>query len=127
MILSPKIINLDFALIEIHPHFLISTIQEGVVFSIKHLEILYALFEEQYPNQKFGYISNRKFDYSIDPICYLESNKFHNLSCIAVWCHNETSYNTTKIEKTFNYLPFEAFFSYEECKKWIQEILEKEN
>lgn len=120
---SPKIINLDFATIELHPNFLISTIQEGLVFDIKHLEMIYAIFQEYYPNKNFGYISNRKFDYTVDPTCYLESKRFVNLSCIAIWCHNETNLNTTEIEKNFNSIPFEAFYNFEECTKWVESVL----
>ena len=120
---SPKIIDLDFAKIEIYPKFLTSTIQEGVVFGIKHLEKINSVFQEHYPNQKFGYISNRKFDYSVDPICYLESDRFTHLTCIAIWCHNETNLNTTEIEKNFNKKPFEAFYTFEECKNWVEQIL----
>jgi hypothetical protein len=87
--------------------------------------IFYNLFEEYYPNQKFGYISNRKFDYSVNPTCYLESERFPNLLGMAMWCHSESSYKTTQFEKTFYDRPFSAFYSLEDCKNWIKGIILK--
>jgi len=125
MLISPKIVELDFVELELHPDYLISTINEGVVFEKEHLVIFYNLFEEYYPNQKFGYISNRKFDYSVNPTCYLESERFPNLLGMAMWCHSESSYKTTQFEKTFYDRPFSAFYSLEDCKNWIKDIILK--
>lgn len=126
MSISPVVLNLDFAEIEIYPNYIISKIQEGIIFSVEHLEILNTVFQEYYPNKRFGYVSNRINDYSVDPICYLDSKRFINLSCIAVWYHNETTLNTTKIEKSFNSNPFEAFETLDECVSWIEKILSEE-
>ncbi len=125
MLHSPKIINLDFVQVEIHANYLISTIQEGIVFSTAHLETFYTLFETHYPNKKFGYISNRKFDYSVDPTCYKDAVKYPNLLGFAVWCHSEASFNTTQFEKSFNSKPFEGFYTFEECKIWIETLISK--
>jgi hypothetical protein len=125
MLVSPKIVKLDFVELELHPDYLISTIKEGVVFEKEHLVIFYNLFKEYYPNQKFGYISNRKFDYSVNPTCYLESERFPNLLGMAMWCHSESSYKTTQFEKNFYDRPFSAFYSLEDCKNWIQDIILK--
>ena len=125
MLPSPKIINLDFAQIVIHPNFLISTIREGLVFDKAHLKILYDMYETYYQNKKFGYISNRKNDYTVDPTCYNDTDKYPNLIGVAVWCYNEASFNTTQFEKSFNTRPFEAFYTLEECKNWIDAMIRK--
>ena len=120
---SPKIITLDFVQVEIHANYLITTVQEGIVFSRAHLERLIDLFESYYPNKKFGYISNRRFDYSVDPTCYRDTDIYPNLLGVAVWCHSEASYKTTQFEKSFNTKPFEAFYTLEECKIWVETII----
>lgn len=123
MSLSPKVINLDFAEIIIYPDFLVSTIKEGVVFGKEHLRIFNRLFKENYPNKKFGYISDRKNDYTVDPICYLETNRYKYLVGLAIYCHTEASYNNTMFEKTFNKQPFEGFYSLKECEVFIKNII----
>ena len=77
-----KIINLDFVSIEIYPNFLITTIKEGVVFDTNELEIIYQVFENQFPNTNFGLIANRVHDYTVNPTCYLESSKYKRLKAM---------------------------------------------
>ena len=62
-----KIIDLDFVSIVVYPNFLITTIKEGVVFDTNELEIIYQVFENQFPNKDFGLIANRVHDYTVNP------------------------------------------------------------
>jgi len=115
----PTIVNLDFARLELFEDYLISTIHEGVVFNLEHLEKFYQIFDSHYCNKPFGYISNRKFDYTVDPTCYLMEYQYPKLVGISILCHSESTFNTAQFEKTFYKRPFEVFYKIENCKKWI--------
>ena len=117
-----KIIDLDFVSIEVYPTFLITTIKEGVVFDTNELEIIYQVFENQFPNKDFGLIANRVHDYTVNPTCYLESSKYKRLKAMAILCHEEASYNNAKFEKTF-YKDLEAFYTLEESISYIRSKL----
>lgn len=113
-----KIIDLDFVSIEVYANFLITTIKEGVVFDTNELEIIYQVFENQFPNKDFGLIANRVHDYTVNPTCYLESSKYKRLKAMAILCHEEASYNNAQFEKTF-YKDLEAFYTLEESISYI--------
>ena len=115
----PTTVDLDFVQIEVYDHYALLTIKEGTVLDVSKLEQLFEVFEVHFPNQPFGYISDRKFDFSVNPTCYLEVSNHERLKAIAVLCHKESSYETAKFEKAFYKRPFEAFFTLEECKNWI--------
>lgn len=104
--------------IEVYPSFLITTIKEGVVFDTNELEIIYQVFENQFPNKDFGLIANRVNDYTVNPTCYLESSKYKRLKAMAILCHEETSYLNAQFEKTF-YKDLEAFYTLEEAVAYI--------
>ncbi|MCH9659833.1 MAG: hypothetical protein K0U54_02865 [Bacteroidetes bacterium] len=118
--MSPHIttIDLDFVQVEINESFAILTIREGTTFDLPKLGSLFDIFNEFYPDKEFGYISDRKFDYSVNPTCYLEISNHQRLRSIAVLCHSESSLQTATFEKAFYKHPFETFYTLEECKAW---------
>ncbi|MDC8004109.1 hypothetical protein POV27_08595 [Aureisphaera galaxeae] len=116
--LPPTTIDLDFVQVEIYDQYALLTIQEGIVFDLPKLGSLFEVFEQYYPDKPFGYISDRKFDFSVNPTCYLEVSNHPRLMSIAVLCHTESSYNTAQFEKAFYKRPFGVFYSMEECEAW---------
>jgi len=119
----PKIIELDFTYLELHSDFVISSIKEGIVFEIEHRKKLFEIFEAHYGNKNFGYISDRKFDYSIDPTSYLKSQNHSNLVGYAVHCYTESNYATAMFEKKFYDRAFAAFYNLEDCKNWVKKLI----
>lgn len=120
---TPRILDLDFVYIELYDNYMISTIREGVVFDKDHLERFYTIFDTYYSNKPVAYISNRVYDYTVDPTCYIKGSEYKNLVAMAIWCHSESSYNTAKFEKNFYSRPFDIFYNLEDAKDWIFEIL----
>jgi len=118
---QPKLIDLDFVQIELYKDYIISSIKEGVVFDIPQQKRFYEIFDKYYPNKPFGYISNRKFDYTVNPTSYLQHSLYPRMVGMAILCYSENSYNTALFEKGFNSQPFQPFYTMEECKNWIQE------
>ena len=119
-----KTIELDFVHIELYENYLISTVKEGMVFDKNELNIFYEIFETNFPGRAFGYISDRKFDYTVNPTCYLESSKYPNLLGMAIFCHNKKSFQTAQFECSFFNRPMEAFYSKEEAINWISNLIE---
>jgi hypothetical protein len=118
----PKIVNLDFTTIEIYEDYLVSTVKEGVVFDIPQLKKLHFIFDTYFSDKLFGFIVNKKNDYSVNPICYSKHANCPRLIGEAIFCHSESTYKVSQIEKVFYKNPFEAFFSLEECKNWINSL-----
>lgn len=118
----PKKIALDFTEIEVYEDYLISTVKEGVVFDLPHLEKIHMVFDTFFPDKLFGFISNRKNDYTVNPTCFMHHSKYPRLIGEAVLCHTKSSYNISQFEKKFYSRPFEAFFSLDECKSWIDAL-----
>jgi len=119
--LSPflKTIELDFATISLYEDYVISTIKEGVLFDSEEQKIIYSIFNTYYPYRSFGYISNRKFDYTVNPSIYLKSTDFEHLVGMTVVCYSESSFKIATFEKAFFNGPFNVFYKVGDCEKWI--------
>ncbi|GAB5399417.1 MAG: hypothetical protein Aureis2KO_10020 [Aureisphaera sp.] len=115
-----KIIELDFATFELYDRFIVSTINEGVVFDLPHLEKLKEIFNTYYPEKPFISIANRKFDYTINPTCLLHSDLFPNLLGIGVVCYTKSALETATFEKKFYKGSLEIFSDMDECMKWAE-------
>lgn len=125
--IQPKIIDLDFVFIELFPSYLVATIKEGVLFDTPQLATFYEIFDTYYPDKKFGYISNRIHDYTVNPTCYLKSTKFPRLIGMAICCKEQSTYNTAKFEKSFYKRPFRVFYKMEDCIDWIDQQIVANN
>lgn len=118
------LIDIGFAQLELHEHYLIATINEGVVFDAPHLIILHEMFEKHYYKRPFGYISNRKNDYTINPTCYSETDIFNvQIVGVATLCYSEASYQNALFAERFLKYPHKAFFEMNECVAWIENQL----
>ena len=117
-----KIIQLDFARIEIYENLIVSQIKEFTAFEEEHLEQMYTLFETYFSDKPFISIADRKFDYTINPNL-LSRSKFKNLLGIGVVCYSEASYNTALFEKEFSKGVYEVFYSMEDCQNWSKSLL----
>lgn len=118
-----KTIQLDFADVEIHEHYVISTIREGVTFGKQHLDAMFDVFSTYYKDRPFVSIANRKNDYSIDP--NMLSKKNHpDLLAIGVVCYTNAAKEIAEFEKKFYKGTFELFPSLEKAEKWSLELLE---
>jgi hypothetical protein len=124
--LSPllKSIELDFARLDLYENYLVSTIKEGVIFGKNELTTFYQIFDSYYPGKPFGYISDRKFDYTVNPTCYLKSSQYPSLLAMAILCHNDKSFKTAQFERSFYERPMEAFYDKEQSVNWITNLVE---
>tara|TARA_B100001146_G_scaffold222761_1_gene235817 strand:+ start:28677 stop:29063 length:387 start_codon:yes stop_codon:yes gene_type:complete len=122
-----KTINLDFITLSLYPTYLVSTIKEGVLFDIPQLEILETLFDTHYPDTNFVIIADRKFDYTINPTCYMEVSKYEKLKGIAVVCYNDASEKIAHFEEKFYKKPFQVYRNLKSAEVWAEGILADSN
>ncbi|MDC8004110.1 hypothetical protein POV27_08600 [Aureisphaera galaxeae] len=121
----PKTISLDFAKVTLYPNLMIASVNEGVVFDQAELKEFYNIFNTYYPNKLFGYISDRRNDYTVNPTSYLTSSSHPNLAAIAIVCQSEESYQMAQFEKQFYKRPFKVFYDMQEGEEWIEKELKK--
>ncbi len=119
-----KVIELDFATLELFDNYIISTINEGVAFDLPHLEKFSEIFNTHYAGKPYVSIANRRYDYTINPTCLLQADLFSNLLGIGVVYYTQSALETVHFEKNFYKGTLEAFSSLEECLSWTQNLLE---
>ncbi|MEL6810605.1 MAG: hypothetical protein AAFP76_04670 [Bacteroidota bacterium] len=115
-----KKLPLDFGTVDIYNDYVIATFNEGLLFDHSHMEKLYEIFHLYFPDRPFGYISNRQFEYAIDPTCYLKENDAPWLAAYAALCYTERSYKSALFERKFyKHRPYKPFYTLETCLEWI--------
>lgn len=119
-----KIIRFDFGEFMIYENYIIGIINEGVVFSKKKYEVLMGICSEHYENHPFGYISNRVYSYTIDPIIYMSMSTYDNFIAIAVVSNNNRMVEQVcKIEELFFDKHFAYFDNLNAAQEWISMLV----
>ncbi|MRT15947.1 hypothetical protein F3C99_03140 [Vitellibacter sp. q18] len=99
-------------------------IEEGQVFDENKLSELFEVFNFYFSDKKFGYISNRKYSYSIDLSPAIYNSIHENMAALAVVCYSPICEQSALFEKQFyRELPFEVFATKEEAYIWIKTIV----
>jgi len=122
--MGEKIIKVSFGTARFFNNIIELTINEGENVKLKDIDTLFELFDTYFPDTKFGYISNRINDYSIDLSPGLYKSFHENLVANAVVCYSEASFKNAKFEKEFyKQKPLEVFRDYDEALKWLKRQL----
>ncbi len=125
MKLPKEKLRLEFASLELYDSYIVSTIDEGILIDMPEKQELFKVFDTHYANEPFIYVSNRKYDYTVNPTSYLSSQEYIQLQGMAVICYSRRSYDIALFEKAFYKRPFQVFYSFEECYPWIESQLAK--
>jgi|TARA_R110002124_G_scaffold266473_2_gene433382 hypothetical protein len=107
----------------IFDNFLVNQIKEGVTVVPAHNEKLRKVIDEHFANKKMVYISNRVFNYAVDPLTYLDTSKIHNLVAMAIVAKTELAKSNAKLESLFYKKKFEIFDTLSEAMAWVQKEL----
>ena len=107
----------------IFDNFLVNQIKEGVNVTPKHNEKLREVMDKHFAHKKMVYISNRHFNYSVDPLTYLETSKIHNLVAMAIVAKTEMSKSNAELESMFYKKNFAIFETLSEAMGWVQKQL----
>ncbi len=109
----------------IFDNFLVNQIKEGVNITSEHNEKLREVLDKHFAHKKLVYISNRHFNYSVDPLTYLETSKIHNLVAMAIVAKTKMSKSNAQLESMFYKKNFAIFETLSEAMAWVQKQLVK--
>lgn len=121
-----KRIDLDFTSLQFFDHFVISTVESDTQLEKDHIERLRKICHDFYGYKRFAYLANRKNDYNVNPIIYLNLLERNNLAGIAVISDTVSRLKTANFEKQFSPVPFELFQNAEEAKAWANRLISSE-
>lgn len=118
--------NLDFCTLTFGDQYVISTIDEGVIFSLDKAYETFSTILEHFKDKPFVYIGNRKNSYSIDPLIYKETSEVNSLKGIAIVSESLIALKSIEIEKLFLQKTLEVFRTLEEAIEWVTLIVNQE-
>lgn len=117
-------IQLTYVEVRIFRHFIITVMKEGITVIPEYNADLRDIAETYFADRPFGYITLRKYSYSVDPLVYLETSKISNLVAFAVVATEGIKGSNVQIEKLFLQQPFKHFRSLKNAEKWVLEMVE---
>ena len=116
----------DFGFIEFYENFAVGEMYEGAdVSAEEHMELSKTMIE-YYKEKPFGYISNRKCSYAVDPRAYTTTSQIKNLMAISVVTTNPAQRLSASVEELFFGRPFQYFNSLAEAKNWMKKTINPE-
>ncbi|HBL79054.1 MAG: hypothetical protein CL527_01115 [Aequorivita sp.] len=107
----------------IFDNFIVNQFEEGVTVTPEHNDKLRKVLDEHFANKKVVYISNRYFNYAVDPLTYLETSKIHKLIAIAIVAKTDLAKSNARLESMFYKKKFEVFDTLSEAMAWVQKEL----
>lgn len=119
-----KIVSLDFAVVHLYKHYVITYVKEGVCIDESELNAFKKIADDFYYDRPFVYISNRVEDYNVNPVAYLKITFPEYLLGIAIVISEEKSKNA-HFEEKFVKIPYRIFNALDEAKQWAKELNEK--
>lgn len=120
---SVKKLELSFAYLEFFDQIIVSTIKEDVILEQDHIDELRGICHREFNGGEFIYISNRKFNYNVNPIIYLHLLQYNTLKGIAILTEEPTKLQTALFEKQFSPVPFDVFDNKKEAIAWATGII----
>ncbi|MCG2418379.1 hypothetical protein K8089_05035 [Aequorivita sp. F47161] len=108
----------------IFDNFLVNQFKEGITVVPAHNQKLREILDAHFANKKMVYISNRYFNYAVDPLTYLETSKIHRLVAIAIVAKTKIAKSNAKLESMFYKKKFKIFDTLSEAMAWVQKELD---
>src|SRR5690606_13262315 len=118
-------LNFNFAIITICDRYMIAEVQEGVVLSHEHHDVLELIAETYYHNTAFVYISHRIHSYAVDPMIYIRTSKLENLVGFAYVSQYKLPLTNAQLEKAFLKKPNFMGRKLEDAIEWAEKLTEK--
>lgn len=118
-----KELNLEFGQVYVLDNILITELKEGILFNAEKNQKLIELAQDIFQGKPYGYISNRKNSYAVDPLIYRDSAKVGSLKAIAIVTDSEiVKLNVNQVERKFyrSSNSFEVFDILDQAINWIK-------
>ncbi len=97
--------------------------KEGIVVKPEYNKYLVDIAKKYFNDKPFGYITNRKNSYSVDPRIYFETSKIKNLVAFSVVSDKKINLTNVELEKIFLKKPFKHFTDEYSAIQWVNEIV----
>ena len=120
---STRKLKLSFTELEFYESAVISTIKENLIFGHEHVHQLRKICIDHYGNSDFVYITNRKYNYNVNPVIYLDLIQVGTLKGIAVLSNKIERLQTANFERNFSPVPYELFENREEALTWANSLV----
>ena len=118
-----KKLELSFTDLVFYDSVVISTVKEDVIIAKEQVNTLIDVCLEHFNSKDFVYITNRKFNYNVNPVIYRDLVNANNLKGIAVVSDNLERLKTANFEKNFSPVPYELFNLKEEAMSWANSLV----
>ncbi len=116
-------LSYHFGILEVYNNFVLAVMKEGITVKPEYNEYLIEIAEKHFKNKPFGYITNRKNSYSVDPRIYYETSKINNLVAFSVVSVKKINLTNVELEKIFLKKPFKHFTELNNAIQWVNEIV----
>lgn len=120
-----KTTRLSFTTLYFSKNYVISKMDEGIVFDKDLCQIMIDVCIEYYNDNSFIYIANRVNHYNVDPTIYLGLGKYPSFVGIAIVDKKASKLNLAKFEKNFTNYPFEIFKEVTDATNWADDLIKK--
>ena len=120
-------ISYDFCKIDIYQEYIAVTMFEGINLTPEHNSVLLSISKKYFKDRSFGYITCRKYSYSVNPRIYIETSKIKNLAAFAIVSSKDIDKSNAEVEKLFFKKPFMHFTEIEEAIVWIKKEVSRYN
>ncbi|TRO66310.1 hypothetical protein [Christiangramia sabulilitoris] len=118
-------LELSFTYLEFFESVVISTVKEDIIFDQHHIAELRKICRDNFDGKPFVYITNRKYNYNVNPVVYINLIQTNTLKGIAVVSDKPERLKTANFEKNFSPVPYELFDTKEKALSWAKNILEE--
>jgi len=112
--------QLDIGTIQVFDDYMVATFDEGATVTLERAYQIIGISEIHFRNKNFGYISQRKNSYAVDPTIYNYLRGLENLKAFAIVSKKEIDMHNFKIEKLFYKKNMEFFIEFENALVWIK-------
>lgn len=117
-----KKIELSFTTLVFFDYVVVSTIKEDMIIGQEEIEELRKICTDHFKEKNWAYVTNRKYNYNVNPVIYIDLVKTNRLKGIAVVSDNIERLKTANFEKNFSPVPYELFHYEEEAIIWANSI-----
>lgn len=113
-------LDLPFATIHFYTHYVVCRIRQGIAINTEEVIALHEVYRKRFKEEKYGYIFDRTYDYTINPIAYMECPYYADVQAFAVVAPNPTTKMTVQFEQKFAKRELKIFDTLEEARAWME-------
>ena len=116
---------MDIGTVRVYENYIVATFDEGATVTLERAYQIIGISEIHFRGRNFGYISNRRNSFAIDPIIYTYLRGLDNLIAFAIVSKKEIDMHNFKIEKMFYKKNMEFFIEFENAVNWVKKKVKR--